>query len=207
MEITQQIFKVHLGNSDIEWVAFTLQICTNSEHGLSQGDSRGEHRMFLHWWRPRKNKDAVLQSRGSHTIQPLLTPAAQDRCCQAALTVLSWDRLPIYSPQQECVLSLGGCSFSLHRGHSCSPLRPHNWSLLWGKCLRWNLSPTFQILLFSSEKGFTVYNHRSTHGRPLFLTVLQTPCGPKQCTEVPWGPNCETEYSWVKYGCWVSICG
>lgn len=70
MEITQQIFKVHLGNSDIEWVAFTLQICMNSEHGLSQGDSRGEHRMSLHWWRPRNNKDAVLWSRGSAQSSP-----------------------------------------------------------------------------------------------------------------------------------------
>lgn len=176
----QQILKEHLGNW--HWVGpVTLHIHMNSVHVPSQGNSR-------RWAQDVPPLARSSESRGSHTVQPLLRPVAHSDChCEAAFTALSWGRGPGYNPAGMRPLS----------GHSCSPFRPHK-SLLLGDCLWLDLSSAFWILFFSSKKGFTVCNNRSTHGRPSFLTVCQAPCGLKQCTEAP---NWEMEFRRRKSRC------
>lgn len=159
MAITQQFLKEHPGNSDIEWVH---SLCTSTwiQHMFwARAAAEGEHRMFLHWQRLYQSLEDPTQS--SLCCFLLLT---QDCHCEAALTAFSWGRCPGYNPSGRHPLS----------SHSCSPLRPHM-SLLLGDCLWLNLSPTFWILIFSSKKGFTVCDSRSTHGKPAFLTVCQGP--------------------------------
>lgn len=142
------------------WVGpFTLHIHMKSAHVLSQGNSR-------RWAQdvpPLARTES--ESRGSHTVQPLLCPVAHSglslRGCNYCPLV---GRVPRLQPLWKASLS----------GHSCSPLRTHM-SLLLGDCLWLILSPAFWILLFSSKKGFTVCDSRATHGRPAFLTVCQAP--------------------------------